>query len=212
MRITLAYPENGTQVCIDIEDPAALAALYEKRIGQDVDGAVLGDQFKGYIFRIGGGFDKQGFPMKQGVLTPRRVRLLLKAGSSCYRPRKDGERKRKTVRGCIVTSEISALHMIVLQRGEADIKGLTDTEVPRRYGPKRVNKLRAIFGADKKADPTQLVLKREVKPGRFVTPKLQRLITPRRLARKAKMLKAREQRKELSKKRAEAYKALLSAK
>ena len=155
MRITLAYPENGTQVCIDIEDPAALAALYEKRIGQDVDGAVLGDQFKGYIFRIGGGFDKQGFPMKQGVLTPRRVRLLLKAGSSCYRPRKDGERKRKTVRGCIVTSEISALHMIVLQRGDADIKGLTDTEVPRRYGPKRVNKLRAIFGADKKADPTQ---------------------------------------------------------
>ena len=119
MRITLAYPENGTQVCIDIEDPAALAALYEKRIGQDVDGAVLGDQFKGYIFRIGGGFDKQGFPMKQGVLTPRRVRLLLKAGSSCYRPRKDGERKRKTVRGCIVTSEISALHMIVLQRGPA---------------------------------------------------------------------------------------------
>ena len=38
--------------------------------------------------RIGGGNDKQGFPMKQGVLTNGRVRLLLKKGESCYRPRK----------------------------------------------------------------------------------------------------------------------------
>ena len=209
MRITLAYPANGTQICIDVEDPQALNALYDKRIGQDVEGAVLGDQFAGYILRIGGGFDKQGFPMKQGVLTPRRVRLLLKAGSSCYRPRKDGERKRKTVRGCIVTSEISALHMIVLQKGPGEITGLTDNVVPRRYGPKRVNKLRAIFGADSKADPTKLVLKREVKPGKFVTPKLQRLITPKRLQRKAKMLKAREERKAKSQQRASAYAALL---
>nr|KJB31766.1 hypothetical protein B456_005G207700 [Gossypium raimondii] len=34
-------------------------------------------EFKGYVFKIKGGCDKQGFPMKQGVLTPGRVRLLL---------------------------------------------------------------------------------------------------------------------------------------
>lgn len=50
-----------------------------------------------------GGNDKQGFPMKQGVLTPQRVRLLLSKGMSCYRERRDGERKRKSVRGCIVS-------------------------------------------------------------------------------------------------------------
>ena len=50
-----------------------------------------------------GGNDKQGFPMKQGVLTPQRVRLLLSKGQSCYRERRDGERKRKSVRGCIVS-------------------------------------------------------------------------------------------------------------
>ncbi len=38
----------------------------------------MGDEFKGYIFRITGGNDKQGFPMKQGVLVNGRVRLLLK--------------------------------------------------------------------------------------------------------------------------------------
>ena len=212
MRITLAYPDNGTQICVDIDDPATLAALYEKRIGQDVQGDVLGAQFAGYLFRIGGGFDKQGFPMKQGVLTPRRCRLLLKAGSSCYRPRKDGERKRKTVRGCIVSSEISALHMIVLTKGDQEIAGLTDVVVPRRFGPKRANKLRAIFGADKSADVTQLVLKREVKPGKFTQPKIQRLITPRRLARKAKMIEMRKERKAKSQQRAEAYAQLLQGK
>ena len=37
-------------------------------------------EFKGYVFKIMGGCDKQGFPMKQGVLTPGRVRLLLHRG------------------------------------------------------------------------------------------------------------------------------------
>lgn len=37
-------------------------------------------EFKGYVFKIMGGCDKQGFPMKQGVLTAGRVRLLLHRG------------------------------------------------------------------------------------------------------------------------------------
>jgi hypothetical protein len=43
---------------------------------------------QGYVFRITGGNDKQGFPMKQGVLTNKRVRLLLGKNQSCYRPRR----------------------------------------------------------------------------------------------------------------------------
>ena len=38
------------------------------------------DEFKGYVFKITGGHDKQGFAMKQGVLTRERVRLLLSEG------------------------------------------------------------------------------------------------------------------------------------
>ncbi len=52
----------------------------DKRLSAEVDGEALGDQFKGYIFKIAGGFDKQGFSMKQGVLVPGRVRLLLGKG------------------------------------------------------------------------------------------------------------------------------------
>ena len=52
--------------------------FYDRRMGQEIDGEVLGDEYKGYIFKITGGNDKQGFPMKQGVLVNGRVRLLLK--------------------------------------------------------------------------------------------------------------------------------------
>ena len=37
-------------------------------MGAEVPGDSVGDEFKGYIFKITGGNDKQGFPMKQGVV------------------------------------------------------------------------------------------------------------------------------------------------
>lgn len=73
---------------------------------------------QGYVVRISGGNDKQGFPMKQGVLTNGRVRLLLSKGHSCYRPRRTGERKRKSVRGCIVDANLSVLNLVIIRKGE----------------------------------------------------------------------------------------------
>jgi len=75
--------------------------------------------FQGYMVRISGGNDKQGFPMKQGVLTTGRVRLLLSGGHSCYRPRRDGERRRKSVRGCIVDGNLSVLNLVIIKKGAA---------------------------------------------------------------------------------------------
>ena len=37
-------------------------------MGQEVEGDSLGDEYKGYIFKITGGNDKDGFPMRQGVM------------------------------------------------------------------------------------------------------------------------------------------------
>jgi len=93
-------------------------ALYDRRISAEVEGELLGDEFKGYVFRISGGNDKQGFAMKQGVLTASRVRLLFSKGMSCYRPRCKGERKRKSTRGCIVSSEMSVVNLVVVKKGE----------------------------------------------------------------------------------------------
>jgi hypothetical protein len=75
--------------------------------------------FKGYVFKIKGGQDKQGFPMKQGVLVPGRVRLLMKPGDSCFRGygRRKGERRRKSVRGCIISPDLSVINLVVVKKG-----------------------------------------------------------------------------------------------
>merc|ERR1711912_2764 len=65
----------------------------------------------------------QGFPMMQGVLCAERVRLLLKKGSKCYRQRRTGEMKRKSVRGCIVSHDLSVLNLVIVKRGETPIPG-----------------------------------------------------------------------------------------
>lgn len=67
-------------------------------------------------------------------------------GHSCYRPRRGGERKRKTVRGCIVGPDIRVLSVAIVKKGDSEIPGLTDTSKPRRLGPKRANKLKKLFG------------------------------------------------------------------
>jgi hypothetical protein len=54
--------------------------------------------------------------MKQGVLTNTRVRLLLRDGLSCYRARRAGERKRKSVRGCIVGADLAVLNLVVIKK------------------------------------------------------------------------------------------------
>eukprot|EP00933_Yihiella_yeosuensis_P036258 TRINITY_DN29_c0_g1_i1.p2 TRINITY_DN29_c0_g1~~TRINITY_DN29_c0_g1_i1.p2 ORF type:complete len:204 (-),score=75.68 TRINITY_DN29_c0_g1_i1:52-663(-) len=154
-------------------------------MASEVAGDSLGDEFKGYIFRVGGGNDKQGFPMKQGVLCNHRVRLLFKKGMSCYRERRNGCRKRKSVRGCVVGPDLAVLSLVLVKKGEGEIEGLTDDNKPRRLGPKRASNIRKLFGLEKKDDVRQYVVRRELKEGKKKkAPKIQRLITPQLLQRK----------------------------
>jgi len=156
-------------------------------MGTEVDGEILGEQYKGYIFRITGGNDKQGFTMKQGVLVNGRVRLLMKNRTTTYRPRRAGERKRKSVRGCITGPDLSVIALTIVKKGDADIPGITDAERPRRLGPKRASTIRKVFALRKKDDVRKYVVKREVKKKDktyYKSPKIQRLITDRRIRRK----------------------------
>lgn len=125
-------------------------------MGAEVPADSLGDEWKGYIFRITGGNDKQGFPMKQGVMYPHRVRLLLSEGHSCYRTRRTGERRRKSVRGCIVTADLSVIALRIVKQGEGEIPGLTDVVHPKRLGPKRATKIRRFFGLSKDDDVSEV--------------------------------------------------------
>ncbi|OAD58204.1 40S ribosomal protein S6 [Eufriesea mexicana] len=183
-------------------------------MGAEVEADALGNEWKGYVVRISGGNDKQGFPMKQGVLTNGRVRLLLSKGHSCYRPRRDGERKRKSVRGCIVDFNLSVLALVIVKKGEKDIPDLTDEDVPRRLGPKRASKIRKLFNLSKEDDVRRFVVKRPIqkegKPARSKAPKIQRLITPLTLQRKRHRLALKRRRSLARKQQAAEYARLLA--
>jgi len=154
--------------------------------------------------------------MKQGVLVNHRVRLLLATGHSCYRPRRTGERKRKSVRGCIVAADLSVVHLVVVKKGEEEIPGLTDKYIPRRLGPKRASKIRKLFNLNKTDDVRKYVIRRELplKEGKTkkVTkaPRIQRLVTPVTLQRKRHRLALKKQRSEKNKTEAADYAKLIA--
>merc|ERR1711862_1055070 len=167
----------------EVDDDKKLLPFYDKRMATEVSGDSLGEEFKVYVFRITGGNDKQGFPMKQGILVNNRVRLLFKKGMSCYRERRSGCRKRKSVRGCVVGPDLAVMSLVIVKKGPEDIPGLTDDQKPRRLGPKRASNIRKLFNLEKKDDVRQFVVRREAGKKKKA-PKIQRLVTPAMLQRK----------------------------
>jgi len=217
MKLNIANPATGAQKLIDIDDEKRYRIFYDKKISQEVPADPIGEEWAGYIFRITGGNDKQGFPMKQGVLVPFRVRLLLSDGHSCYRTRRTGERKRKSVRGCIVGPDIAVLSVVIIKQGDKDIPGLTDVALPKRLGPKRATKVRRFFNLSKEDDVRKYVVRREVKSTKKENarpyqkaPKIQRLVTPERLQRRRHLLSLKKRHFQAQKEQKAEYDALLA--
>jgi len=159
--------------------------------------------------------------MKQGVMSNGRVRLLLKKGHSCYRARRTGERKRRSVRGCIVDSNLAVLNFVIIKKGEQEIPGLTDRVVPRRLGPKRVGNIRKLFNLSKGDDVTQYIIRKpiptpegkpEPKKPKTKAPKIQRLVTPVRLQRRRKVMALKRERANKAKQEAGLYAKMLAKK
>jgi len=192
-----------------------LRGFFDKRMSEEVAGDSIGDEFKGYIFKIAGGQDKQGFPMKQGVLTNTRARLLLRRGDTGYQAwrGRDGERRRKSIRGCIVGSDLSVLSLVIVKKGEQDLPGITDISKPRTFGPKRASKIRKLFNLTQQDDVRKFVIKHKKKIGKkevMKGPKIQRLLTPEKLRRNVLIKKRTEARKERSKALKANYEKLLA--
>ena len=127
-----------------------------------------------------------------------------------------GERYRKSCRGCIVSHNISVLHLVIVKKGDAEIEGLTDNQIPRRLGPKRASKIRQLFALGKDDDVRKYVIRREIpaksedkKPG-SKAPKIQRLVTPLTLQRKRHRLSIKKNRQIKAKTEAAEYQKLLA--
>jgi small subunit ribosomal protein S6e len=109
----------------------------------------------------------------------------------------------------------------VLEKGSGEVPGLTDKERPRRLGPKRANRIRQAFVLRKKDDVRKYVVMRKiekkVKKGEteedrtfYTAPKIQRLITEKRLRRKKLNRKMKKDRWAAAKDAHIAYEKLLS--
>jgi len=101
-----------------------------------------------------------------------------------------------------------------VKKGESEIEGLTDQTKPRRLGPKRATRIRKLFNLSKEDDVRKYAIRRKIeKDGKkpvSKAPKIQRLVTPRRLQRKRAHVTEIRHRYEKTRKEAETYNALLA--
>ena len=89
-----------------------------KKIGDDVSGNTFG--FKNYEFKITGGSDKDGFPMRFDLPGAVRKKIFLSKGP-CVKIETRGARKRKMVRGNTISESIKQININILKEGEKKV-------------------------------------------------------------------------------------------
>ncbi|MHA2030903.1 MAG: S6e family ribosomal protein [Candidatus Kariarchaeaceae archaeon] len=113
--------KDGSTVRMTIEGDDR-SPLYGLSIGNEFSGDLLDDKFKDYMFKITGGSDSDGVPMRGDIEGPARIRPLLSHGIG-YKAKRRGVRKRKLIRGAEVFDDIAQLNVKVVKKGK---KPLTD--------------------------------------------------------------------------------------
>ncbi len=123
-KVVMGLP-NGSSVQKELEGEEA-EALLKKRLGEPVSGDLLG--YSGYEFLVTGGSDKCGFPMRKGILEPRKKILISGSvgfsGLKRFLNKKKNRRKQKglisrtTVCGELITKIIHQVNLKVVKEGE----------------------------------------------------------------------------------------------
>jgi small subunit ribosomal protein S6e len=78
-----------------------------------MDGTAV--KLSGYKLKITGGSDKDGFPMRPNIHGGVRVGAILSEGVGIH-PTRQGDRKRKTVRGNVITDAIVQINMKIVEK------------------------------------------------------------------------------------------------
>ena len=103
---------DGTSQSMELEETQAVP-LIGRKLGEIIDGTVV--KLSGYKLKITGGSDKDGFPMRPNIHGGVRVGAILSEGVGFHSSEK-GERKRKTLRGNVITDSIVQINMKVIEK------------------------------------------------------------------------------------------------
>ena len=111
-KVIVSDPEAGTSKVVELEEARA-SPFIGRKLGETLDGSAV--DLPAHTVQILGGSDKDGVPMRGNVHGGVRRRVVLSGGAG-FSPKKDGERRRKTVRGNIITDEIVQINMKIVER------------------------------------------------------------------------------------------------
>ena len=111
-KVIISDPTDGTSQFMELEETQAVPIIGRK-LGEIIDGTVV--KLSGYQLKITGGSDKDGFPMRPNIHGGVRVGAILSEGVGFHSSQK-GERKRKTLRGNVITDSIVQVNMKVVEK------------------------------------------------------------------------------------------------
>jgi small subunit ribosomal protein S6e len=124
-KLVVSDPKTGKSKFHEIKEDKA-RSLVGRKIGEEIEGELLG--ISGVVLRITGGSDKDGFPMRPEIHGGVRKKILLRKGVG-FKPKRKGERRRKTIRGNTVTEDIVQINMVKQPR---KVKPTTTKQVEQK--------------------------------------------------------------------------------
>lgn len=119
-KLVISEPETKKSYQKEVEEDKGIS-LVGKKIGDEFSGDTL--NLAGYTLQITGGTDKDGFPMHPSVAGSVKKRLLL-TGTPGFHPKLKGQRKRKTIRGNAISTDIIQINCKVVKKGEKPLEEL----------------------------------------------------------------------------------------
>ncbi|MEM4156609.1 MAG: 30S ribosomal protein S6e [Archaeoglobaceae archaeon] len=94
--------------------------LIGKQIGETISGTIF-DLPPDYELEITGGSDKDGFPMRPDIPGAGRKRILLSGGIG-FKPKEPGLRKRKIVRGRVISKDVLQINLKIVKHGKVPLE------------------------------------------------------------------------------------------
>jgi len=111
-KVVVSDPATGRAKTYVVKGEAAMR-LIGLKIGDIIDGSLISSELKGKKLEIRGGSDSSGFPMRPDIPGGVKKRVLL-SGPPGFHPKENGERRRKTVRGNVITEDIVQINVKIV--------------------------------------------------------------------------------------------------